>query len=294
MNAGELFVMSQLSFAYLGLGVPDVPAWVRFATDVLGLEDSGDDGNGGRAMRLDDRAWRIGVHPAPAGDILYAGYELPDEAAVSAMAKSIETSGASVRKMTAAETAKRKVAGGVALKDPDGLDIELVHGLQKGARPFVSPTGTKFVTGKEGLGHVVISTTDVKRSLAFYEKLGFRISDYIDFKLSPEMTVKLVFLHCNPRHHTLAFLPLPTPRRLDHLMLEVTSIDEALGGYYRAQKNKAPMVRHMGRHTNDQMLSFYAKTPGGFDVEYGCDGVKVGGDWKVQTYNAISIWGHEP
>ncbi len=56
-----------------------------------------------------------------------------------------------------------------------------------------------------------------------------------------------------------------------------------------------PIVRHMGRHTNDQMLSFYVKTPAGFDVEFGCEGVHVCPDnWKVRTYDSISLWGHEP
>ena len=34
------------------------------------------------------------------------------------------------------------------------------------------------------------------------------------------------------------------------------------------------MSATLGRHVNDLMLSFYMKTPGGFDIEFGCEGRK--------------------
>ena len=40
----------------------------------------------------------------------------------------------------------------------------------------------------------------------------------------------------------------------------------------RVRKHKAPLSATLGRHMNDQMVSFYVRTPGGFDVEYGTDG----------------------
>jgi biphenyl-2,3-diol 1,2-dioxygenase len=145
-----------------------------------------------------------------------------------------------------------------------------------------------------GLGHIVVRVADAERSLKFYQLLGFEISDYISFELAPNMTVRLAFLHCNQRHHTLAMVPAPLPKRLNHLMLEVDSVDAVITAYYRAQKQGLPIVRHLGRHTNDHMLSFYAQTPAGFDVEFGCGGRSIGRDWKVEQYDAVSIWGHEP
>src|SRR5690606_3207370 len=119
-----------------------------------------------------------------------------------------------------------------------------------------------------------------------------KISDYIDMQVAADMTVRLFFLHCNARHHTLAFLPVPTPVRLNHLMFEVETVDAVLASYYHAQKNNVPIVRHMGRHTNDHMLSYYAKPPAGFDVEFGCDGRPITAEWRPDSYNARSIWGH--
>jgi hypothetical protein len=51
----------------------------------------------------------------------------------------------------------------------------------------------------------------------------------------------------------------------------------------------------IGRHPNDRMLSFYAMTPSGTNVEFGTDGLEIRDDsrWEVKTYDAISAWGHK-
>jgi 2,3-dihydroxybiphenyl 1,2-dioxygenase len=281
------------NLAYVGLNVADVEAWTRFAVDVAGLQDAGLSRSGDKLLRMDERCARLILHRDAADDIAYAGFEARDEAAVAALANGLRAQGTDVRALTADEADRRNAKGGVAAYDPDGLAIEIVHGLRTETSPFVSETGAAFVTGAQGLGHMVISTADVGRSLKFYAALGFRVSDYIETALGPGVNVNLVFLHCNARHHTLALLPLATPKRLNHLMFEVEAVDTVLAAYYRAQRAGLSIVRHMGRHTNDRMLSFYSRTPAGFDVEYGCDPIHVGDDWAVKTYDAISLWGHQ-
>jgi hypothetical protein len=51
----------------------------------------------------------------------------------------------------------------------------------------------------------------------------------------------------------------------------------------------------LGRHSNDNMLSFYAKTPSGFFVECGWGGRTVNMDNWVPEELTIgpSLWGHE-
>jgi 2,3-dihydroxybiphenyl 1,2-dioxygenase len=285
--------MPVLSLAYLGFEVADVAAWTAFATDVLGLQVAEDPPPGGARFRVDEYAWRLTVHPGPADDLVYAGFEMPDERSTAALSRELEAKGLAVRALSSSEATRRGVGGGAVTKDPDGLDVELVYDLPRSARAFVSPQEATFVTGLQGLGHMVLATSNVERAMQFYAMLGFRVSDYIRADLGPGMSVNLVFLHCNTRHHTLAFLPVPMPKRLNHLMLEVTSVDMVLTAYYRAQARAIPIIRHMGRHTNDLMLSFYARTPAGFDVEYGFGGRQVGPQWNVTQYSAISLWGHQ-
>lgn len=284
--------MSVQSLSYLGLNVADVGAWARFATEVLGMQGAAK-ASGDTVLRLDDHAARILLHASPADDVGYLGFEVADAAAAQALAKSLQAGGVEVRPMRTDEADARECGGGFVFSDPDGLQLEIAYGTKRAADAFHSPREAAFVTGEQGLGHVVVSTSDLERSLAFYGALGFKVSDFIETDLGPGIRVKLAFLHCNPRHHTLALLPLPTPKRLNHLMVQVTTIDTVLAAYYRAQKAGLQIVRHMGRHTNDRMLSFYTDTPAGFHVEYGCDALTVGKDWPVGHHDAISIWGHE-
>ena len=43
------------------------------------------------------------------------------------------------------------------------------------------------------------------------------------------------------------------------------------------------------------MTSFYVRTPSGFEIEYGTGGLLVDYEnWEVETYDAMSFWGHRP
>ncbi|MGH8011783.1 MAG: VOC family protein, partial [Candidatus Binataceae bacterium] len=165
-------------------------------------------------------------------------------------------------------------------------------------RPFKSPRPLSgFITGQMGLGHIVVRVDDPERSLHFYrDVLGMRISDYISFA-SPRaggMNLALTFMHCNPRHHSIAFGAIPVRKRLLHFMLQVNSMDDVGSTYYLAQDRGIEISSTLGRHTNDHMVSFYMRSPSGFEVEYGW-GARTVDDrvWQVQMHQqAPSIWGH--
>lgn len=282
--------MSIERLAYLGFGVADPQAWLRFALEGLGLvEQPSNDGI--HRLRLDDRSWRIALHRSDRNDILYAGLEVAGPAELEDIQAVLHQRGVPFSKLTPALLATRDVRDGIALKDPDGLDLEIAHG--HASQNAGLPGAGGFVTGAGGLGHFVLTTSDAQRSIAFYGALGFKHTDSIHLAVGPDQQLTITFLHCNSRHHTLALAPLPLPRRLDHFMLERASIDEVIDTYNRVRKLGGPIRRHLGRHPNDRMLSFYAVTPGGFDVEVGCDGAQVGPGWQPRSYDSISLWGHE-
>jgi 2,3-dihydroxybiphenyl 1,2-dioxygenase len=137
---------------------------------------------------------------------------------------------------------------------------------------------------------------DYDRSLHFYrDVLGMRISDFVKFSPAPGVKMHVAFFHCNPRHHTIAFATMPgASKRLHHFMLELQSLNDVGTTYDLCQVQNVPIVMKLGKHTNDHMVSFYLRTPSGFNVEYGWGAREVDdSNWQVQVHTAGSIWGHQ-
>jgi len=74
---------------------------------------------------------------------------------------------------------------------------------------------------------------------------------------------------------------------------ETASLDDVGRALDRCTRRGAPVSGSLGRHANDLMVSFYVRTPGGFDVEYGTDGRLVDdASWISRESTAVSLWGH--
>lgn len=279
-----------MQLSYVGLGLADTDSWLSFATDVLGLMAEPEPG--GIRLRIDGKSWRIALHPSPVDDLVYAGIEVGGEEALLRVRQRLESDGVECRSLSVDDLAMRRVRSGFWFLDPEGLRLEVVHHLADAEAPFQSGVGADFVTQDEGLGHIVLAVADLDRSIAFYERVGFAVSDFITTPMGPELVLRIAFLHCNARHHSLALAQLPGGKRLNHLMVEMTDLDDVLRAHRRSL-TRGFATGGLGRHTNDNMLSFYTSTPAGFDVECGFGGRKIEESWKVREYGAISFWGHE-
>ncbi|MBS0411504.1 MAG: VOC family protein [Proteobacteria bacterium] len=288
--------MSIQSLGYVGFAVKDPAAFDAFATGVLGLM-AGEGGGGEHRYRLDDLAWRIAVEAGETDDLAYAGFEVAGPAELEALRARLAAGGVAVADGGAELAARRGVLGLVTCRDPDGLAVEIFYGpTLRTETPFASPVGVPaFLTGDQGLGHIVLSTRDMAASRGFYEDLlGFRLSDIISMRMGPQFSMEMAFFHCNPRHHTLALMPAPLPKRLHHFMIQVPTLDAVGFALERAEAAGAPITASLGRHTNDHMVSFYARTPGGFEVEFGFGALEVDeATWRVGRHDKPSSWGHK-
>lgn len=283
---------------YLGMGVSDLAAWEHYATQILGLQVSARGNDDSLFVRMDEYHHRLIVHPHGDDDVAYVGWEVADEHALEAVAAQVQAAGIPVIEGSPEHAMARRVAELVSFQDPNGVSIEIFYGpLVNYDKPFVSSRAISgFVTGEQGLGHVVLAVDDVEQSVHFYrDVLGMRISDYILREMAPGKMQRMAFFHCNPRHHSLAFLALARPKRLLHFMVQTQSINDVGATYDLCQDVGVPIVRGLGRHTNDHMVSFYMQTPSGFEVEYGWGGREVDDTtWQVQQHTRGSIWGHRP
>ena len=293
--------MAIRSLGYLRIEATDIEAWREYGLKVLGMLEGSGDIPGALYLRMDDFPARLVILPSERDHLGASGWEADNAAGLQEIRDSLEAHGVRYQEGTAQELADRRVAGLIIFNDPSGNTLEVFHGVALQHRRVVSPYGHTFVTGEQGLGHVVLSTDDDEAALHFYrDVLGFSLRDSMRF--APELLGRptegkpawLRFFGVNPRHHSLAFLPFPTPSGIVHLMIEVGAADDVGLCLDRALRRKVPMSATLGRHVNDLMLSFYMKTPGGFDVEFGCEGRQVDErDWIARESTAVSLWGHD-
>ncbi len=275
-----------MQLGYLSFEVTNPARWHDLLSKIIGLVDVG----GGR-YRMDNYAWRIEITEGPADDLSRVAWEMTAPELEQTLAR-LRDAGWPV------EEGDADAIGAVArwtLQDPAGTHTELVVGLPQAPTPFESPVVPNgFVADELGLGHLVLTAPNKEASADFYMNLlGFRLSDHIVTEIYGH-PVDLSFFHANPRHHSLAFGG-PQRKRLHHVMFEVQRFDDVGLGYDRAIRAGVPIMQTLGRHPNDKMFSFYAKTPSKFQFEFGWGGRKVDdATWEPTTYDLISEWGHHP
>ena len=237
-------------------------------------------------FRMDDFPARLVISPGEEAAATAIGLEVMDRRELADLAAAVAATGTEVTTGTPEECAERQVSGLVRFADPGGNPIELFYGPILQHDRVQTPTVSAFVTGDMGLGHVIVSAEDGEAQYDFYTRvLGF-------VERNTMAKGRVVFLGCNPRHHTLGINTRRGPGRLMHLMLEVATLDDVGQALDRAHRLKLPMMHTLGKHTNDHMVSFYVYSPEDYAVEYGWNGLRV--EEEVPTYeiSAGAFWGH--
>jgi 3,4-dihydroxy-9,10-secoandrosta-1,3,5(10)-triene-9,17-dione 4,5-dioxygenase len=285
-----------VALGYIAIASPQLDRWRSFGAEVLGAQPVSDDGE--LRLRLDDRPYRVVVAPAERDHLRCVGWEVRDAQALARLETALAAAGVDFQRASAAEAFWRRVGGLVRLEDPSGNRLELFHSPLRANTRFVSPVGVgEFVTGDLGMGHVVLPAPAYDETVAFYtDLLGFRLTDRMRLGADRDGAggMRLQFYHCNPRHHSLALMEAPHPAGLVHVMIEVRTLDEVGFALDRCQRAGVPLSATLGRHTNDEMVSFYMKSPSGFDVEFGYGGIRLDvGNVTTSEITSVSHWGHD-
>jgi 2,3-dihydroxybiphenyl 1,2-dioxygenase len=281
--------MALQALGYVGFGSADLDGWRQFGTGLVGLQ-AVERSPSLLAFRMDDRKQRIVIDKSMPDGGRFFGWEVADAAALDALAARLEAAGIAVTAEPQALADNRRVRGLISFHDPAGNRLEAFHGAEIADTPF-SPgrSISGFRTGPLGVGHVVLTVDNIDPMMAFYvDVLGFALSDYI------EKPFRAYFFHINARHHSLALIETGK-NGMHHLMVELFSLDDVGQCYDIAQMQEDRIGVTLGRHTNDFMTSFYAKTPSSFMIECGWGGREIDpATWKpVEMHHGPSLWGHD-
>jgi extradiol dioxygenase len=281
--------MTVRALGYLAAESPAAKEWLTFGPEILGMEAKQTD-EGTVVLRMDDHSHRLTIHEGPRNRLRHLGWDVGSSEGLERIMAAAEQHGLVYSEGTAQECENRSVLGLTRLADPAGIDHEFFYGLQvepKSFQPGRPLAG--FVTGPQGLGHAVLFVPEIADVEGFYvDILGLHKSDEIHTFLN------LHFYHCNPRHHSLALATMPGIRGLHHIMVQLRDLDDVGIAYDLCKQQGLPISMTLGRHTNDRMVSFYVRSPSGFDIEYGWGAIEVDDEsWTVARFTRTSVWGHQ-
>ncbi|HUS95655.1 MAG TPA: VOC family protein [Hyphomicrobiaceae bacterium] len=277
------------ALGYLGIRSDRLDDWSAFAGQLLGMQEI-DKGGQSLAFRMDDRKQRLVVSTEPGDALAFMGWEVETRDDLQTYAARLDRAGIAVTLGNRSLADRRLVSSIIHFEDYADNRIELFHGPMISAEPFVPGRPIEgFKTGPLGMGHAVLHVKHVEVLLPFYrDLLGFQISD---FGLKP---YPLYFFHVNGRHHSFAMIG-SGDTGFHHFMVEYQNLDDVGQGYDIAQLEEGRVAYTLGRHTNDFMTSFYARSPSGFFVENGWGGRVIDPpSWEpYEMLDGPSFWGHE-
>jgi 3,4-dihydroxy-9,10-secoandrosta-1,3,5(10)-triene-9,17-dione 4,5-dioxygenase len=295
------------SLGYVVIETRDLDAWREFGTEVLGAMASPSPTEDVLFLRIDDRPFRFWIRKGDRDAFIAPGWEFACKEDYEEALSRLRDAGRPVEVADVMEARDRLVYALARSSDPDGNAFELFYGRFYDYAPFVSPAAvSSFVTGANGdmgVGHVVLTAPKFEETHAFYKSvLGFGDTDLGRFYLAgggpDDAGIGFAFMHArNGRHHSLALGQLPeSSNGAVHMMLEVGTLEDVGRAYDRVLKSKGKVAlsASLGRHVNDKMTSFYMRTPSGFDIEYGWNGLVIDPDtWVPTTSMGVSDWGHK-
>ena len=186
----------------------------------------------------------------------------------------------------------REEAGVVYCTDPNGVrigarlsrkkSIELAGGrtntFDHAARVDAPSPVYDRATPVE-VGHVVFFTPFLEATTAFYQKLGFRMSDrypgYGHFMRTAE----------RGGHHDMFLLATPERRHgLNHVAFAVRDIHEVFGGGLHMSRGGWKTQLGPGRHPVSSAIFWYFQSPAGALVEYYADEDVLTENWSPRDF----------
>lgn len=129
------------------------------------------------------------------------------------------------------------------------------------------------------VGHVVFFTDALEETSAFYQRLGFHLSDRYPGRGH--------FLRCSPcgGHHDLFLLQTPEAKRgLNHVAFTVRDLHEVVGGGLNMSRHGWETQIGPGRHPISSALFWYVKSPAGGLAEYFADEDVLTEKWQPRDF----------
>ena len=239
--------------AHVALTTPDPPGLAAFYAEHAGLEPVREDGQGTVYLRTNADHHCLALFRGDRPGVHHVAFDVGGREDLAAAAAALDRAG--VPRAVPWEEAGQAAAA--AYRDPEGHVIELIAGVEQipGRLPAREVRPQK-------VGHVGIRVRDIHGLCDFYTRhFGFRISDWIG--------EELVFLRCNPDHHSLVLVHHPSDTvRVHHVAYQVPSWEDFLRQADLLHSSGRSLIWGPGRHAPSHNLFLYFRDADRNTVEF--------------------------
>lgn len=294
---------------FVRFAAPDLAKMEQFLVDFGLTRVESDDG----ALYMRGTGASPWLHQTVAGDAGFRGVAFAVETADDLEAASRLDGASAIEELTSPGGGRR-----VRFTDPDGFEVEIVHGRETveplpvaralplniglerpriGVRQDV-PAGPAQV---RRLGHVVLKVSEFATSSRWYrDRFGFLASDEV--YLGDEDNILTAFLRCDRGsvpvdHHTFLCVGLGEAG-FDHVAFEVEDFDAVMAGNAHLEAGGYEHAAGVGRHILGSQIFDYWKDPFGHMVEHFTDGDLFDASAKTNLYDpSVALgthWGPAP
>jgi catechol 2,3-dioxygenase len=249
--------------AYAELIVTDLAASRAFYVDVLGLVVTYEDND---AIYL--RAFEEYLHHSlvirrgPVAALAVLAYRVRSEAELEIAVKYYTALGVRVERREPGAT--RGIGAAVRIEDPLGFPIEFFYGADHVER-MTQRYDLQGAATIARLDHFNVVTPDVPAAIAYYEDLGFKVSEDIE---DDEQTVYAAWMYRKATVHDVALTGGDGPRMhhiafATHERSQILHLCDHLGALRQSDK----IERGPGRHGVSNAFYLYLLDPDGHRIE---------------------------
>ncbi len=287
--------MDIIGIGYLGFETARIEEWRDYGPHVMGFQIAPSPESEPDALyfRTDDRRHRLMFQPGTIDRLMFIGWEAKGRLEFVAGVEKLRAHGVEVTVGDQALCDLRGVREVVRFRDPVGYQYELFYGQKWLPRSFVPgrPHGG-FITGKRGVGHVVLITPEYTAELDHFltKIMGFQ---WYGAGAGKGRTGFFRARLNTFTSHDIGYGQGPGRMGIQHMGMFVESMRDLGETYDIVQKRKIPMQMTLGQHVQDPHVSFYHFSPSGFAIET----IHELAPWQEDGYEInperLSLWGHE-
>ena len=275
---------------HIQLRVLDLDESVHFYTDVLGLVETGRDGEGRvyfKTFEERDHHSFI-IRQADEAGMDFIGFKVLNEATLDQLEKSLGDYGVATRRIPAGdllETGER-----VRFTLPTGHEMELFATKKILGNPLGDFNPKPYAAGLDhGIApvrfdHALLYGPNVNDALALLtDVLGFHLTEYVTL---PDTDIKgALWMACSNKAHDLAFVEHPEPGRFHHVAFLMESWERVLRAADIMAANDVPVDIGPTRHGITRGGTIYAWDPSGNRFATFQGGLAPYPDWGPIRWN---------